>query len=230
MPPVWRLRIRSCPVNLLPMLLDIHTHHLSEDPSNAVLNCDIKNQPIPNNAFYISVSIHPWQLTYDNSQLQLEWLLTTLTDKRVIAIGEVGLDKLCTTPFDLQNNIFCNIIDIASQYNLPLIIHAVKTTNELIMLKKQIQPKNAWIIHGFRGKKELAKSLIEQGFYLSFGERYNPQSLQSTPVDRLLFETDESTININYLYEQAAILRGVTINQLKRTTQETMNKIFKLFF
>ena len=138
MPPVWRLRIRSCPVNLLPMLLDIHTHHLSEDPSNAVLNCDIKNQPIPNNAFYISVSIHPWQLTYDNSQLQLEWLLTTLTDKRVIAIGEVGLDKLCTTPFDLQNNIFCNIIDIASQYNLPLIIHAVKTTNELIMLKKQI--------------------------------------------------------------------------------------------
>lgn len=226
MPPVWRLRIRSCPVNLLPMLLDIHTHHLSEDPSNAVLNCDIKNQPIPNNAFYISVSIHPWQLTYDNSQLQLEWLLTTLTDKRVIAIGEVGLDKLCTTPFDLQNNIFCNIIDIASQYNLPLIIHAVKTTNELIMLKKQIQPKNAWIIHGFRGKKELAKSLIEQGFYLSFGERYNPQSLQSTPVDRLLFETDESTININYLYEQAAILRGVTINQLKRTTQETMNKIF----
>lgn len=226
MPPVWRLRIRSCPVNLLPMLLDIHTHHLSEDPSNAVLNCEIKNQPIPNNAFYISVSIHPWQLTYDNSQLQLEWLLTTLTDKRVIAIGEVGLDKLCTTPFDLQNNIFCNIIDIASQYNLPLIIHAVKTTNELIMLKKQIQPKNAWIIHGFRGKKELAKSLIEQGFYLSFGERYNPQSLQSTPVDRLLFETDESTININYLYEQAAILRGVTINQLKRTTQETMNKIF----
>lgn len=226
MPPVWRLRIRSCPVNLLPMLLDIHTHHLSEDPSNAVLNCDIKNQPIPNNAFYISVSIHPWQLTYNNSQLQLEWLLTTLTDKRVIAIGEVGLDKLCTTPFDLQNNIFCNIIDIASQYNLPLIIHAVKTTNELIMLKKQIQPKNAWIIHGFRGKKELAKSLIEQGFYLSFGERYNPQSLQSTPVDRLLFETDESTININYLYEQAAILRGVTINQLKRTTQETMNKIF----
>jgi TatD DNase family protein len=208
------------------MLLDIHTHHLSEDPSNAVLNCEIKNQPIPNNAFYISVSIHPWQLTYDNSQLQLEWLLTTLTDKRVIAIGEVGLDKLCTTPFDLQNNIFCNIIDIASQYNLPLIIHAVKTTNELIMLKKQIQPKNAWIIHGFRGKKELAKSLIEQGFYLSFGERYNPQSLQSTPVDRLLFETDESTININYLYEQAAILRGVTINQLKRTTQETMNKIF----
>lgn len=226
MPPVWRHRIRSCPVNLLPMLLDIHTHHLSEDPSNAVLNCEIKNQPIPNNAFYISVSIHPWQLTYDNSQLQLEWLLTTLTDKRVIAIGEVGLDKLCTTPFDLQNNIFCNIIDIASQYNLPLIIHAVKTTNELIMLKKQIQPKNAWIIHGFRGKKELAKSLIEQGFYLSFGERYNPQSLQSTPVDRLLFETDESTININYLYEQAAILRGVTINQLKRTTQETMNKIF----
>lgn len=226
MPPVWRLRIRSCPVNLLPMLLDIHTHHLSEDPSNAVLNCDIKNQPIPNNAFYISVSIHPWQLTYDNSQLQLEWLLTTLTDKRVIAIGEVGLDKLCTTPFDLQNNIFCNIIDIASQYNLPLIIHAVKTTNELIMLKKQIQPKNAWIIHGFRGKKELAKSLIEQGFYLSFGEKYNPQSLQSIPVDRLLFETDESTININYLYEQAAILRGVTINQLKRTTQETMNKIF----
>ena len=226
MPPVWRLRIRSCPVNLLPMLLDIHTHHLSEDPSNAVLNCEIKNQPIPNNAFYISVSIHPWQLTYDNSQLQLEWLLTTLTDKRVIAIGEVGLDKLCTTPFDLQNNIFCNIIDIASQYNLPLIIHAVKTTNELIMLKKQIQPKNAWIIHGFRGKKELAKSLIEQGFYLSFGERYNPQSLQSTPVDRLLFETDESTININYLYEQAAILRGVTINQLTRTTQETMNKIF----
>ena len=51
-----------------------------------------------------------------------------------------------------------------------------------------------WIIHGFRGKPQLAEALIRQGFYLSLGERYNPMSAAVIPIDRLLAESDGSRL------------------------------------
>ncbi len=77
----------------------------------------------------------------------------------VIALGEAGLDKRCDTPFDLQVEAFQAIALLASRHRLPLLIHAVKSSEKLIALKKRMKPENAWIIHGFRGKKELLKVL-----------------------------------------------------------------------
>lgn len=81
--------------------------------------------------------------------------------------------------------------ELSETLRKPLILHIVKSFPEIIALRKQWKPTQPWIIHGFRGKPQLARELLAHGFHLSYGKKYNPASLVITPVSRLLRETDE---------------------------------------
>lgn len=94
------------------------------------------------------------------------------SNPRVVAVGEAGLDKLCDVPLPLQQEAFQAAIELSEKYRFPLLIHAVKATVELLVFQKKHRPTQPWIIHGFRGKKELAEDLLRHGFYLSFGKKY----------------------------------------------------------
>ena len=58
----------------------------------------------------------------------------------------------------------------------------MKAVEELLKLKQRLQPANPWIIHGFRGKPALAQDYVRHGFYLSFGEKYQEESLRAVRV------------------------------------------------
>ena len=159
-----------------------------------------RHSPDFSRAVWISAGIHPWFLSDNDMEAQIKWLESVLSsDRRVLAVGEAGLDKLCQTPFDIQQKAFNAAIRLSEKHRLPLIIHTVRCFNELIALKKEVCPSQPWIIHGFRGKKELAGSLVRQGFYLSLGEKFNPETLRTIPPERLLAETDESHEDISAL-------------------------------
>ena len=64
-------------------------------------------------------------------------------------------------------------------------------------MKKDINPKMPWIIHGFRNKPTIAEIYLKAGCLLSFGEKFSPEALDITPTDRLLAETDESEFSID---------------------------------
>lgn len=81
--------------------------------------------------------------------------------------------------------------ELSETLRKPLILHIVKSFPEIIALRKQWKPTQPWIIHGFRGKPQLARELLAHGFHLSYGKKYNPASLAITPASRLLRETDE---------------------------------------
>lgn len=207
------------------MFFDIHTHVSPTVPSESIFSCR-RNEPIPSQVCHLSAGIHPWYLTTSDLERQTAWIDTMLSDPRTVALGEAGLDKLCETPYALQETAFRFVAGRADKYRLPLIIHAVKSVNEIIALKKELKPSNAWIIHGFRGKKALAESLLKHGCYLSFGFRFPPETLQGVPTERLLFETDESPEPISALYETAASLRGVSPEHLDRSVRQTVNRLF----
>ncbi len=84
--------------------------------------------------------------------------------------------------------------ELSETLRKPLILHIVKSFPEIIALRKQWKPTQPWIIHGFRGKPQLARELLAHGFHLSYGKKYNPASLAITPASRLLRETDEMPI------------------------------------
>ena len=207
------------------MLLDIHTHTISQYPLQAIHN-HMMQDTLPMRCDYYSACLHPWYLTEDNFRQQVDWMrYITHTDK-VIAIGEAGLDKVCVTPFDLQMRAFKEIIKLSEEIALPLIIHAVRASVEIIALKKEFAPREAWIIHGFRGKKEFAEEYLRHGFYLSFGEKYQEDALKSVSSDCLFLETDESETDICELYARAASLRNIPLEEFIEQVQRNIRKVF----
>lgn len=210
------------------MIRDIHTHHLPVHPDEAIISyyCSSHSLTDMDRAVHLSAGIHPWFLTEEDITLQLAWLDTLLEDKRLLAIGEAGLDKCCHTSFALQQKAFEAQIICSEHRDLPMILHIVRAYQELIAYRKSLHARQPWIIHGFRGKKEVARTLLDQGFYLSFGQKFQPETLRYVPEDRFLLETDESLSPIREIYQEAASTRKTTVEQLEKAVSSTINKLF----
>jgi len=205
-------------------ILDIHTHHLPAIPGQAIINAspaDFISQP---GQFY-SLGYHPWYLSDDASE---DWtLLCELVAKPyVLALGEAGLDKVTQVDYSLQKKAFERQISLAAQVGKPLIIHCVHSYNEVMEYRKSTKPDNPWIIHGFRGKKELAKQLTDHGICLSYGFKYREDALRATPIDMLFLETDEDCTDIHLLYEQVSVLLSLSVNELIERIQENIHVAF----
>lgn len=204
-------------------LLDIHTHHTPEFPGREILNCFLENF-MPQPGYYYSVGIHPWHLHAFEDWTAFE---KVINHPQVLAVGEAGLDKVCNTPFQLQIDCFKKQILWADKIGKPLIIHAVGTYNEIIQLKKEFCPRNPWIVHGFRGRKELALQLVKHGIYLSFGKEYREESIRAVPIEYVFLETDESDMDICFLYERAA--NCISLRPPGRLIQQVQQNIDKVF-
>ena len=178
------------------------------------------------NAAHISVGIHPWFLTLNNVDTLLDVLYKTLKDKRVVALGEAGLDKLKGGSIETQIAVFRKEVAISEEFKLPMIIHCVKAFNELIELKKELRPCQPWIIHGFRGKKNMAVELLRHGCYLSFGSRFQEETVRVVPVERLFIETDESEECIEAICRRIAEVRGVSPEELVEVVNKNVRAIF----
>jgi TatD DNase family protein len=198
------------------MYLDIHTHNPNHNQDFAIRNLTFaeaeKTFSLDGKGFF-SVGFHPWNAN-EFSTTTFEKLEKWVNDKRLILIGECGLDKNSKTDLNTQIEIFKSQISLSERIEKPLIIHCVGCFNELFEIKKQMRPKQLWIIHGFRGKPELAQQAMKAGCELSFGEMFNSESVRVTPIDKLFVETDESKLTIEEIYKQIAKLKKVDSNSL----------------
>lgn len=198
------------------MIVDIHTHQSSISAFPAIRNIEFSASEtilLSSETGFFSIGIHPWYASEvsTNSFANLEkWA----NDKRVVAIGECGLDKNSKSSFVQQLFVFKEQVELSEKIRKPMIIHCVGYFNELFELKKEIQPLQKWIIHGFRGKPELAKQAIKAGCSLSFGEHYNDESVLQTPIDKLFVETDESTLKIVELCKRLTEIKLCTLMDL----------------
>lgn len=205
-------------------LLDIHTHRQPDIPYRSIVSC-IPEELAGKPEGYYSVGYHPWYLTTNNAKCT-EHLSAAAEDPRVIAIGETGLDKLKGAEYALQKEAFRLHIEVASERKLPLVIHAVRSFNDILGMYKESKKDIPWIIHGFRGKKELAGQLLNHGFYISFGEHYQKEALRYTPADRLFLETDDSSEDISTLCRRAAEVRMISVTGLIDRVQENIRDVF----
>lgn len=206
-------------------ILDIHTHHLPPQACRAIVNVE----PVsfsPRQGYYYSVGLHPWHLPEDGTTIDWEAFEEIVCHPQVLAIGEAGLDKMTGAPYALQEDVFRRQIDIASSLRKPLIIHCVRSYNEVMAIRKSTKAETPWIIHGFRGKKELACQLTGQGIYLSFGFRFQEGSLCATSLDMMFLETDDSPADIQTLYDLVACRRSLTVNSLTKRIQENIGRVF----
>lgn len=189
-------------------LYDIHTHRT--DSKNAIINCNLT----ASNIHPCSVGIHPWEIA-DNSMELLHKLKEVAESQNVVAIGECGFDFIKgTATKKIQQEIFAAHIALSEELNKPLIIHSVKAEAELLDAARQHKHKQAWIVHGFRGKPQQAANLLKAGMYLSYGEHFNHESLGNTPPGRLFIESDESNLYIIEIYDRISKVLGISCDLL----------------
>ena len=210
---------------IMENFFNIHTH-TSIQPETEILSLSPEQLSTDIHVEYASVGIHPWNLTLEDSEHQWEALCQSVKDKRIVAIGECGLDKLKGPSMELQTAIFKQEAALAEDSSLPLIIHCVKAFNELILLKKEISPRQPWIIHGFRGKLSLALDCIRHGFYLSLGSRFQTDTLKAIPLERLFIETDESEESIGSIYQRIAEVKGISLQELAEAINKNVREVF----
>ncbi len=179
-------------------IVDIHTHNLRALPP-AVISVEPDFDLDPSHLY--SVGIHPWHSDLADA-LTLRLLDLKAQAPNVVAIGETGLDTLRGAPLDRQAQLLQHHIELSEQLGKPLVLHIVRAFNQIMALRRSISPSQPWIIHGFRGKPQLATQLLGSGFHISLGERFNPATAAIIPDDRLHFETDESQLPIDTIASQ----------------------------
>lgn len=187
--------------------LDIHTHNPNPDwPAIIHLEARAGMSAVPEGSRLYSLGIHPWEAGGDDTEARLQSIERLAGDERVRAIGECGLDRLRGPAAQTQRSVFEAQARIAARHGLPLIIHCVRAWDELMDVKRRIEGEGGerparWIVHGFRGKPELARQLLGAGFELSYGLRFNPESLRITPPGLRHCETDDAGVSLVQVIE-----------------------------
>lgn len=201
------------------MVLDVHTHREAPYPEG-IISLDVLSplfsggedgtEPLSvlaDGQLY-SAGIHPWNTERPLTERDWEILEALASDPRVCAIGECGVDLGHGAPLYQQLLVLKRQIELAEKMRKPMVFHCVKSADILMGLKRDFNPRQPWIVHGFRGKPALAAQLTEKGFYLSFGEKFNPDTVSVTNPERILAETDESLLPIEEIIARLSEAAG----------------------
>lgn len=175
--------------DLLRRFANIHAHGITGLDIITSIEPDFDIITAYGDAWY-SVGIHPWSTDKEIAPEVFERLKVMAADSRVVAIGEAGLDKNRGGEQNVQEQIFRFHTVLAEEMIKPLIIHCVGRYGRIMELKCDISPSQPWVIHGFTGKPELARQLLAAGFYISLGQRSNPDLRSLIPDDRRFEESD----------------------------------------
>ncbi len=174
------------------------------------------------------------------------------SDRRVVAIGETGLDFFKATNQVQQKQAFEAQLAIARELDLPVIIHCRDAATEMAALLRQFWQTHGpvrGVMHCWGGTPEETQWFLNLGFYVSFSGIVTfknaaqvQASAQMVPDDRLLIETDcpflapvpkrgekrNEPSYVQYVAQQVARLRNVPLEQLAAQTTQNACQLFKL--
>jgi TatD DNase family protein len=212
------------------IFFDVHTHKKASLEN--VFSIENKYSDALDFTTPFSIGIHPWFINEDKIKEALLSVEEKLQEENCVALGECGLDKRTTTDFELQQFVFKKQISLSENYQKPLIIHCVKAFQEVIENKKEVKPKQIWILHGFHQNLQIAESLLKNGFMLSLGAAIiNNKKLQEVvleiPLASILLETDNAAIEIQAIYQKVAEIRKMEVEEFQQQIHQNFKNIFK---
>jgi len=223
------------------MFFDHHTH-LSGLPSNEpeimrIFSIDPTNSKdlltIPNLSKLghgYTLGVHP--MSYHAMTFTIASTIIAEHGENILGIGECGLDTRLDIPRKQQIELFVKHAELAMDMHLPLIIHCVRSHEEIIALHKNIRPSNPWIMHGFNRTESIACKLLDQGIFLSIGKELldvrHPLSTFFKKIAEYPFflETDGKDIAIQSLYQQASLLLEMSIEEISHTIASHVQHIY----
>jgi len=214
------------------MFYNLHTHRFTNNSEITELVNQYPWEFVADIPQY-SIGIHPWYIVENRLESDLQFMEQKLQLPECWALGECGLDKRIDIPMALQTEVFEKQIALAEKYQKPLVLHLVAAYQELIAIHKKRPIKVPVILHGFSKNEQTAKSLLDCGFYLSFGKYLlrNPELaavFQSVPNDRFFLETDTIEETLIEVYDKASVIKALSLTELKKQVASNWSKVFKL--
>ncbi len=220
--------------------VDIHTHSKNSS-ENTIKIHSLDCESLLSTTFAqtkVTAGIHPWWLE-DFAQNEIEVLkgkITKLAEEgKLFAIGETGIDRTMPELIEEQKTLFLWHLELSEKFELPLVIHNVRSGADLLELLKLKKPKMPWIFHDFRGSIELTKSILKlhENCFFSFG-----LSLDNSPqvrelvhelsLSHMFFETDaQKHLDIHDIYIRASGILGLDLDFLKSQIWLNFKKLEK---
>lgn len=210
---------------------NLHTHQYTNDVETLELVNQYPQEFDDTVSFY-SIGIHPLFIDIERLESDFQILEQKVALSGCLAVGECGLDKRSETSFNIQLEVLERQLLIAEKFQKPVVIHCVLAFQELVEMKKRLKITTPILIHGFSKKEQLAKQLLNNGFYLSFGKNLlrNPE-LESvfvnTPDNRFFLETDMIEEGIRDVYALAAKYKNKPVTEIQELVKHNFGIAFK---
>ena len=196
-------------------------------------------------SIYAAVGIHPHEADTFTPGIKEE-IRNLAKDKKVVAIGEIGLDYF--KQFSKKENqlpLFLAQLNLAKEFNLPLVIHTRDAQTDTLKILKEVMPVKA-VVHCFSGDNLFLKECLDLGFLVSFTCNITYKKAQAlrdivkvTPLESVLLETDAPYLapegfrgkrnepaHVRLLAEVVADLKGLEIEEVERVTTENARRFF----
>lgn len=201
--------------------------------------------------FYAAVGVHPSEvgdLTEDDMQALKQM---TLENPKVKAIGEIGLDYHFDDdpPRDVQKKWFIRQLELAQELGMPIIIHSRDAASDTMEILKDMDGgRNGGVIHCYSYSVEQAREYIKMGFHIGVGgvvtfknSRKLQEVVEDIPLEKIVLETDSpymapvpfrgtrnSALNIPYIAEKIAEIKGVPVEKVYETTYANAMEMYKM--
>lgn len=195
--------------------------------------------------------IHPNEIAETKEQIDkdiLEIEKLAAQNKKVVAIGEIGLDNHWVKDRkEIQKYAFLEQIKLANKLKLPIVVHSRDAIMDTIeILKGKILPEKKGILHCCQLNKDLVKVGLEAGFYISFAGAITFKSsknaneiISMVPNDRILVETDcpylspepnrgkrNDSRNMKYTVQKIAEVKEISSEEIAQITYENGKRIY----
>ena len=192
---------------------------------------------------YVTIGYHP-EYADTVTESDLDYLKSLLGEKKIIGIGEIGLDYHYTKENkDKQIWLFEEQLKIADAFNLPVVIHSRDATMDTINILKKYKAKG--IIHCFSGSLETANIYISMGFLLGIGGVVTFKNsklkdvVKEVPLESIVLETDSpyltpvpfrgkvnSSKYLEYIAMFIADIKNISVEKLAEITNKNASSLF----
>ena len=194
---------------------------------------------------YAAIGVHPSDVLKEDDNL--DWIYELAKDKKVIAIGEIGLDYYWDKSYnDLQIEWFIKQIEIAKELDLPICVHSRDASQDCFdVIKKYGNSKG--VIHCYSGSLEMAKEYVKLGYYLGIGgvvtfkNSHLGETIKNIGIDHLVSETDAPYLAptphrgeqnhskyLSLVRDQIAELRNISSETVELETNQNFKILFNL--
>lgn len=198
---------------------------------------------------YAAIGVHPSDIDCLNED-EIQWLRDYSSDKKVVAIGEIGLDYYWEKDEDVrdqQRMWFRRQLDLAKEVELPVIIHSREACEDtLLILKEAIKKGIKGVMHCFSYSPEIAEEYVKRGFYIGVGGvvtfkngRKLKETVERIPLSSIVVETDcpylapepfrgrrNDSTYLPYVVKEIAKIKEITEAEVIETTAKNARRLF----